>query len=128
MTIRILTTCVLAAALILGGPALMADHDDQGEQHREWSKHSGDRDDRGWHQLNGYEYHLYGGDDRPQGWNHGTKTGLGNCGLPPGLAKKYDCRTYTYQEVPYYYFQEPDGRMVVRRPAIAVHESVDIVH
>jgi hypothetical protein len=128
MTQRLLPMCTLAAALILEGPALMADHGDQGEKHQEGSKHSSDHDDHGWQQLNGYEYHLYGGDDRPQGWNHGTKTGWGNCGLPPGLAKKYDCRTYTYQGLPYYYFQEPDGRMVVRRPTIAVHESADIVH
>src|SRR5215469_8306874 len=48
--------------------------------------------------------------------------------LPPGLAKKYDCRAYTYQGRPYYYFQEPDGRMVVRCPSMEVHGSVDIVH
>jgi hypothetical protein len=37
--------------------------------------------------------------------------------MPPGQAKKYGCRTYTYQGQPYYYYQGEDGRMHVRRPA-----------
>ncbi|HJY84358.1 MAG TPA: hypothetical protein VKK81_25160 [Candidatus Binatia bacterium] len=28
---------------------------------------------------------------RPPGWNHGRKTGWGNCDVPPGQAKKYGC-------------------------------------
>jgi hypothetical protein len=42
--------------------------------------------------------------------------------------QEYGCRTYIYQGRPYYYYQEPDGSMVVRRPTIEVHGSIDIVH
>jgi hypothetical protein len=121
-------TCALAAVLVSGGPTLMADHGDQGDKQPPASNRSSDNDDEGWQQRNGYGYRLYGSEDRPPGWSHGQKAGWGNCGLPPELAKKYDCRTYTYQGRPYYYFQESDGRMVVRRPSIEVHGSVDIAH
>src|SRR5215469_7263101 len=118
-------TCALAAVLVAGGPALMADHGDQGNKQLPASNRSSDNDDEGWQQRNRYEYRLYGSEDRPPGWSQGQKAGLGSCGLPPELAKNYDCRTYTYQGRPYYYFEEPDGRMVVRRPSIEFHGSVD---
>ncbi len=51
----------------------------------------------------------------------------GNCGLPPGQAKKYGCQTYTYEGRPHYYYQDELGRIVVRRPIIEVHGSV-VVH
>jgi hypothetical protein len=70
---------------------------------------------------------MYAGDERPPGWSHSKKTGWGNCGLPPGQAKKYGCRTYTYQGRPYYYYEEADGRLVIRRPTIEILGSVDIV-
>ena len=125
---RLLAVCTLAAALALGGPTLMADHGDKVGKPPQGSKHPSDHGDQDWHHREGYEYRAFGGDDRPPGWSHGQKTGWGNCGLPPGQAKKYGCRTYTYQGRPYYYYQEPDGRIVVRRPSIVVHGSVDIVH
>ena len=118
----------LTTALAVNLPALMADHGDKGEKHQQGNKHSGDRDDQGWQQRNGYEYRTYGGDERPPGWSQGKKTGWGNCGLPPGQAKKYGCRTYTYQGRPYYYYEAPEGQIVVRRPSIEVHGSIDIVH
>ena len=30
---------------------------------------------------------------RPPGWDRGRKVGWGGCDLPPGLAKKYGCRS-----------------------------------
>ena len=54
------------------------------------------------------------------------KTGWGNCGLPPGQAKKYGCRSYTYQGVPHYY-QDEQGQIIVRRPLIEVHGSIDVI-
>jgi len=126
---RLLATLGLVAALSLGGPALLADNGDKKEKQQQGNKHSGDDDNQGWEQRNGYEYRTYGhGDERPPGWSQGKKTGWGNCGLPPGQAKKYGCRTYTYQGRPYYYYQEQDGRIVVRRPTVEVHGSVDITH
>jgi hypothetical protein len=126
MTKRPFTICALAAALILDGPVLTADHGSHGNKHQQGNKH-GDND-QGWEQKGGYQYQIYSGDARPPGWSQGKKTGWGNCGMPPGQAKKCGCRTYTYQGRPYFYFQKPDGRMVVRRPTIEVHGSVDIVH
>lgn len=123
MNKRPLATLGLVVAMSLSGPALLADKGDKGK------KHSNDHDNQGWEQRDGYEYRTYGnGDEHPPGWSHGKKTGWGNCGLPPGQAKKYGCRTYTYQGRPYYYYQEQDGGIVVRRPTIEVHGSIDITH
>jgi hypothetical protein len=67
----------------------------------------------------GYEYRVYSDrDGRPPGWGHGKKTGWGNCGLPPGQAKKYGCQTYTYEGRPHYYYQVELGRIIVRRPSL----------
>ena len=48
--------------------------------------------------------------DRPHGWNRGRKVGWGNCDLPPGLAKKYGCRSN---------FRN-DNRRVNQRPVIVL--------
>lgn len=103
MAKRLLSTFTLLAALGVGAPLVMAynpqhDHDDQ------------------WESRDGYEYRTYQG-DRPEGWNHGKKTGWDNCGMPPGQAKKHGCYTYSYQGRPYYYYEGADGRMYVRRPS-----------
>lgn len=127
MSKRMLAILGLLAALGLGTPALMADHGDK-DKHQHGNKHDRD-DDRGWDRRDGYEYRVYGDrDEHPPGWGHGKKTGWGNCGLPPGQAKKHGCRTYVYQGRPHYYYQDDHGRMIVRRPIIDVHGSVDIVH
>ena len=123
---RLLTTFAVIAALGLNTPLLVADHGDKGNKHQQWNKH-GD-DDQGWEHRGGYEYHSYSGDSRPPGWSQGKKTGWGDCGLPPGQAKKHGCRTYKHEGRPYYYYQDNDGRFIVRRPTIEVHGSVDIVH
>lgn len=120
----------LAVALGLGTP-LLADHGDNGKKHQHGNKHSDDRqgndNDQGWERRGGYEYRTYGDrDGRPPGWSRGKKSGWGNCGLPPGQAKKYGCRTYMYQGRPHYYYQDEAGRIMVRRPTIEVHGSVDI--
>jgi hypothetical protein len=105
----------------------MADHGDHGQKKQHGNKHNDN--DQGWESREGYDYRTYGeNDERPPGWNQGKKTGWGNCGMPPGQAKKYGCRTYTYQGRPYYYYQDDAGRVVVRRPTIEIHGSVDIVH
>ena len=94
------------------------DHDDD--------DHGGNHD--GWERRGEFEYRTYSDrDGTPPGWNHGKKTGWGNCGMPPGQAKKYGCRTYTHEGRPYYYYRDDDGRTVVRRPIIEIHGSVDIV-
>jgi hypothetical protein len=127
MRVRLLILALMAA-VSFGTSALMADQPDKGNK-QHGNKHSNAGADQGWQQHEGYEYRVYGeGDQRPPGWSKGQKTSWGNCGMPPGQAKKYGCRTYSYQGRPYYYYQDQDGRIVVRRPTIEVHGSVDIVH
>jgi hypothetical protein len=40
--------------------------------------------------------------------------------MPPGLAKKYGCRSYVYEERRYYYYEDDSGHIFVRRPSIHV--------
>jgi hypothetical protein len=130
MGTRWFAAITLGAAMLITGPNLMADRDKEkhkGNPHG-YKHHGDDDDDRGWERREGYEYRAYGDrDERPPGWSHGKKTGWGNCGLPPGQAKKYGCRTYVYRGRPHYYYQDEQGRIIVRRPVIEVHGSVDIV-
>ena len=134
MSKRLLVILALGAALGFGTPALHADHENEGhEGHKghHGNKHSDNDDDdnQGWQRREGYEYRTYGDrDERPPGWSHGKKTGWGNCGLPPGQAKKYGCYTYVYQGVPHYYYQDEQGQIIIRRPIIEIHGSVDISH
>jgi hypothetical protein len=115
----------LVTALGLGTPA-MADHGDKDKHHG--NKHDDWNDDHAWERRDGYEYRVYSAhDDRPPGWGHGKKTGWGNCGMPPGQAKKYGCQMYVYQERPVYYYQDERGQIFVRRPIIEIHGSV-VVH
>ena len=51
---------------------------------------------------------------------------LGKLRATPGQAKKYGCRTYVYQGRPHYYYQDEEGRIIIRRPVIDVHGGVDI--
>lgn len=126
MVKRALALLGLVAALGLTTPTLMADHGDKGNKHQHGNKHDAD-DDRGWEQRDGFEYRTYGGgDDRPFGWSQGKKTGWKNCGMPPGQAKKYGCRTYVYQGRPYYYYQDDRGQIIIRRPIIDLHGSVEV--
>ena len=124
-----LAVLALAGALVFATPALLADQG-QGKGHGKGNPHAAknfDRSDPGWERREGYEYRVYGDhNQRPPGWSRGKKTGWGNCGLPPGQAKKYGCRTYVYGGRPHYYYQDEKGRIMVRRPVIGVHGGVDV--
>ena len=124
---RLLAILALVSALGFGAPALKADHGDGDEGHRHHHGKRFDHDDDRWERRDRYEYRSYDRDDRPRGWQRGRKTGWGNCGVPPGQAKKYGCRTYVYEGRRHYYYQDDDGRVVVRRPTIVLHGSVDVV-
>jgi hypothetical protein len=124
-----LAVLVLIASFGLMTPAVMADNDKDHGKGKSHAKKNNDRDDKGWEKRDGYQYRVYGDrDGRPEGWSRGKKTGWGNCGLPPGQAKKDGCRTYVYQGRPHYYYQDDRGRIIVRRPIIDLHGGVDIVH
>jgi hypothetical protein len=128
--------CALALLAMLSFAATSALADkDKGQGHGNGHGHSAkdhDDDDHGdnhdgWERRGQFEYRTYSEHDVPPGWSHGKKTGWGDCGMPPGQAKKYGCRTYTHEGRPYYYYHDDEGRTVVRRPIIEVHASVDIV-
>ena len=125
MSKRLLAIVGLVSALGVSTPAL-EDHGDK-DKHQHGNKHDRD-DDQGWDRRDGYEYRAYGNrDERPPGWNRGKKTGWGNCGQPPGQAKKYGCRTYVYEGRPHYYYEDEVGRIIVRRPIVEIHGSV-VIH
>ena len=126
---RLFALLTLVAALGLGTPALMADHGDRDHKQKHGNKHfEDDEDRRDWERRDGYEYRVYRhGDQLPPGWSRGNKTGWRDCGMPPGQAKKYGCRTYIYEGRRHYYYEDESGRIYVRRPIIAVHAGVDIV-
>jgi hypothetical protein len=119
---RLLMILTLVAAFAWSAPALFADHGDHGKHGKHGNKH----EDEGWERRDGYEYHTYQGNERPPGWGHGKKTGWGNCGLPPGQAKKHGCQVYEYQGRQYYYHEDDMGRIVVRRPIIEIQGVVSI--
>ena len=116
---RVLVILGLAATFVLGGPQLLADHGDK-------DKHGDKHEDQAWDRKDGYEYRVFDGDERPPGWSHGKKTGWGDCGMPPGQAKKHGCRSYVYEGRPYYYHQDEQGRIIVRRPIIDAHGSITV--
>ena len=128
MTKRLLAILGVLAALSLGTPALMGDHGDKGQKHQHGNKHFDEDDHQGWERRAGYEYRTYGDrNERPPGWSRGKKTGWGDCGLPPGQAKKYGCRTYVHEGRPYYYYKDAHERIIIRRPIIEAQGGV-VVH
>ena len=124
-----LAVLALVASLAFITPTVIAEHGEGKHHGKKHFDNDHDRDDHDrWERREGYEYHSYGDrDDRPPGWSRGRKTGWGNCGLPPGQAKKYGCRVYMYEGRPHYYYQDERGQIYVRRPILEVHGSVDIV-
>lgn len=126
MVKRIVILIGLVAVLSWTAPNLFADHGDHGN-HGKHGKHGNKHDDdQGWERRDGYEYRVYEGDERPPGWGHGKKTGWGNCGMPPGQAKKQGCQAYVYEDRQYYYHQDDQGRIVVRRPIIEIQGSISV--
>ena len=124
MRMRFLAVLALVAALGLFIPIASAKQGkgkgkDKGKPH---AAARYERDADGWERHDKYDVRIYGvKEGRPPGWAKGNKTGWRDCGLPPGQAKKYGCRTYVYQGRRYYYYQDNVGRIIVRRPRIDVH-------
>lgn len=111
----------IALAAVMSCPGVLAVHAQGNSGHKEHGNQHGSKTDDDWQQRDGWEYRTYGPESgRPPGWSHGKKTGWGDCGLPPGQAKKYGCQTYSYQGRNYYYYQDPAGQIVVRRPSISI--------
>ncbi len=96
----------------------------EAREDRDQGRGDDDRDER-WERRGDYEYQMYERGGRPPGWVEGRKVGWGDCGLPPGQAKKYGCRSYVHEGRRYYYYRDEHDRIIVRRPVLHVH--VDIV-
>ncbi len=121
-----LVALTLAMCLGLGTSSALADRPEgkaHGNPHAA-AKHF-DGDDHDWERRGKYEYRVYDGDHRPPGWSHGKKTGWGDCGMPPGQAKKYGCRSYVEEGRKVYAYQDDRGRIVVRRPVINIHGGIE---
>ena len=125
MRMRWLAVLALVSALGIFAPTVSADHDkDHGRGHHDRYDRDDDDDDR-WEHHDRYDVRIYNiHEGLPPGWREGRKTGWGNCGLPPGQAKKYGCRTYVYEERRYYYYHDDDDRIVIRRPRIDIHAVI----
>jgi hypothetical protein len=121
---RWLVVLALIAALGLFIPLASANQG-KGKGKAKGKAHAADtyeRTDDGWERHDRYDMRIYGTNEgRPPGWAKGNKTGWGDCGLPPGQAKKYGCRSYVYENRRYYYYQDDAGRIIVRRPRIDVY-------
>ena len=124
MGTRWITGLALAAALTCL-PSLAAQEHGHGHDKDKGNPHADQdqgRDDGRWEARDGYEYRTYGREEgTPPGWSKGKKTGWGNCGLPPGQAKKYGCRSYVYNGRTHYYYRDEQGRIIVRRPVEPEH-------
>lgn len=116
MNRRWLTVLALAAAMVCAVPA-KADKDKDKDKHK-GNPHA---DQGRWEQREGYEYGTFERGAQPPGWSKGKKTGWGNCGMPPGQAKKSGCRAYTYNGRTHYYYRDEQGRTIVRRPLEPEH-------
>jgi hypothetical protein len=128
MSKKWLAVLALAGCVTLSTPAALADRP-EGKGKGKGNPHAArdrDDDDHGWERRGGYEYRVYDRDGHPPGWSQGKKTGWGNCGFPPGQAKKYGCRSYVVEGRPHYYYQDEGGRIIVRRPVISVHGGIDV--
>lgn len=127
---RWLAVLALAGCFALATPAALADRP-QGKG--KGNPHAGnshgqnfDRGDHDWERRGDYEYRVYDHGSVPPGWGHGKKTGWGNCGMPPGQAKKYGCRSYVVDGRPHYYYKDEGGRIIVRRPIISIHGGIEV--
>jgi hypothetical protein len=117
----------LTALLVLFAPALIAQNGNSHEKGNPHATNGYQNSGQVWEERDGYQYRSYvNPNERPEGWSHGKKTGWSNCGMPPGQAKKYGCRTYVYQGRPHYYYQDNRGVIIVRRPMVVVQGGVVI--
>ncbi len=105
---RVLAVLTVCAALPTGyafardhGHGYYRGHQVRVEHHErnEWKHHDRDsrRDNDAWRRHEHerwertHEHQKWNADHRPPGWDHGRKTGWGNCNVAPGHAKKEGC-------------------------------------
>jgi hypothetical protein len=127
----LLATLLIAIFGLLGTPATAQGkgngHGKAKEQHgQSMSKHEEHANNKmerrsAWERHDKYEVRTYREHDgMPPGWSRGKKVGWGDCGVPPGHAKKGECRSYIYEGRRYYYYRTSLGHIVVRRPIVNI--------
>ncbi|HXZ82020.1 MAG TPA: hypothetical protein VEG30_18975 [Terriglobales bacterium] len=99
---------------------------DQEDEHPHGNAHGNPHHDRDGDHDRDDHWASYGyREGTPPGWGQGQKKGWGNCGMPPGQAKKYGCTNYVYQGKQYEVFHDEDGHYRWR-PHVSAHGSVDV--
>ena len=124
---------MLVLATVTLAVPLLADHGNGKSKGNSQGNQASDNDDQGdnnhWERRGDYEYRTYGEHEGvPPGWSKGKKTGWGNCGMPPGQAKKHGCQSYQYEGRDYYYYRDEVGHIVVRRPSIHIEGGGIDIH
>jgi hypothetical protein len=79
-----------------------------------------------WVNRGGFEYRVY--PLRPTQWPDGTPTSPDNCAMTPAQARKYHCKTISYEGRPYYYYTGEHGKVYARRPAVTVYSQPGYSH
>ncbi len=113
MTKRFIAVLALLSALGLSMPASIAHAQTVASPDQNKTYHDKDK----WQLRDGYEYRVY--PLRPTQWPDGTATAPENCLLTPAQAKKYQCKTISYEGRPYYYYTGEHGRVYARQASSA---------
>jgi hypothetical protein len=119
---RFIATFALLAAL--GLSALASTAYAQSVASPDQNKTNQDKDK--WQVRGGYEYRVY--PLRPTQWPDGLQTGPENCALTAAQAKKYQCKTISYEGRSYYYYTDEHGTVYARRPAVTVYSQPSDSH
>lgn len=117
MTKRFIAVFALLAALVLSVPALTASA--QTVASPDQNKTNQDKDK--WQLRDGYEYRVY--PLRPTQWPDGVPSAPENCALSGAQARKYKCKTISYEGRAYYYYTGEHGKVYARRAAVTVYSQ-----
>src|SRR5215475_10707864 len=74
-----------------------------------------------WVNRNGFEYRVY--PLRPTQWPDGVATSPDNCAMTAAQAKKYQCKTISYEGRSYYYYTAEHGKVYARRPVVTIYSQ-----
>ncbi|HEY1730744.1 MAG TPA: hypothetical protein VGG15_03300 [Terriglobales bacterium] len=121
MTKRFIAMLALLAALGIGMTASTAVAQTAAPDQNQTNQDKGK-----WQTRNGFEYRVY--PLRPTDWPDGTPTAPENCVFTAAQARKYQCKTISYQGRPYYYYTGEHGSVYARRPAVQVYSKPSDSH
>lgn len=122
MTKQWMATFALLAALGLGLLASPA----RAQAQTSSDQNQTDQDKHKWQTRGGFEYRVY--PLRPTQWPDGVATAPENCAMTPAQAKKYECKTISYEGRSYYYYTGEHGKVYARRAAVTVYSQPSDSH